>query len=99
MMIMPTIASVLIPIVIIVVVVIVSDPKDPSPAVVAEVPVLAAVLGLQIAVESSVSQPVVIIVDAVVLVEVPVLGLKGAVELVVVIPVARIPPIGIVAIW
>ena len=43
MMIMPAIASVLIPIVIIVVVVIVSDPKVPSPAVVTEVPVLAAV--------------------------------------------------------
>jgi hypothetical protein len=98
MMIVPGIASVVIPIVITIVAVLVSDPGEPSPALVAEVPVLAAVLGLQIAVESPVSHPVVIIVDSVVLVEAPVLGLKGAVELTVVIPVAGSTPIVIVVI-
>ena len=95
-MIMPAIAFVIIPIVIIVIVDIVSGSRDPAPAIVAEVPVLAAVLGLQITVEPSVFNPVVIIVDAVVLVKVPVLGLKGAVELIVVITVARITPIVVV---
>ena len=88
-MIMPGIASVVIPIVIIVVVVI-ADNREPSQAVVAEVPVLAAVLGLQIAVESSVSNPVFPIVYSIVLMIAPVLARQGAVELTVVVPVAGI---------
>ncbi len=91
-MIMPSMASVIIPIVIIVVVVI-AVTREPSQAVVAEVPVLAAVLGLQIAVESFMSNPVFPIVDSVVLMIASVLARQGAVELTVVVPVAGIPPI------
>jgi hypothetical protein len=86
------IASVIIPIVIIVVVVI-AVTREQSKAVVAKVPVLAAVLGLQIAVEPSVSNAVFPIVDSVVLMIASVLPLQGAVELTVVIPVAGITPI------
>jgi hypothetical protein len=89
---MPGIASVIISIVNIVFVVI-AVTREPSQAVVTEVPVLTAVLGLQIAVESSVSNPVFPIVDSVVLMIAPVLALQGAVELTVVVPVAEISPI------
>jgi hypothetical protein len=89
---MPGIASVIIPIVTIVVV-LRAVTREQSEAVVAKVPVLAAVLGLQIAVESSVSNAVFPIVDSVVLMIAPVLALQGAVELTVVVPVAGITPI------